>query len=119
MRASLIFASGLALSTFAACGGGGGGGSINAPASLSVENDSSFTLTEVRVAPVDQVDWGPNLLPDVLFPGESLTIDLDCDTYDVLVSDNAGRSCELDSLDLCFSDDIWHVDDATLANCGF
>ena len=107
---SIVFAS--------ACGGGGGPGTI-ASATLTVENDSSFTLTEVRIAPSGQVDWGPNLLPDVLFPGESLTIDLACDTYDVLISDNAGRSCQLDSLDLCFSDDIWHIDDQTLATCGF
>ncbi len=115
MRSSLIV---LSIAALSACGGGTGG-VIASNASLTVENDSTFTLTEVRVAPSGQTDWGPNLLPDVLFPNESLHIDLACDTYDVLISDNAGRSCVLDTLDLCFSDDIWHVDDQTLATCGF
>ena len=86
---------------------------------ITVRDDSSFKLVELRVAPVDQVSWGPNLLPSELFPGDELTIDVSCDTYDVLVTDEAGRMCTLNNLDLCFSDNVWIIDDQTLATCGF
>jgi len=119
MRSTLILAALVApLLATTACGSSGGG-PIARDSSITIDNASSHVLTEVRVAPVDQVDWGPNLLPDVLYPDESLTIDVACDTYDVLVSDDRGRSCVLGDLDLCFSDNIWTIDNATLRNCGF
>jgi hypothetical protein len=118
MRTSLMLVLALAASACSASGGV----SVNGPGpdgTITIDNASTHVLTEVRVAPVGQVDWGPNLLPDVLYPDEQLTVSVACDTYDVLVSDDRGRDCELDSLDLCFSDSIWTVDNSTLRNCGF
>jgi hypothetical protein len=92
---------------------------IDSHGTITVDNASSHVLTEIRVAPVDQVDWGPNLLRDVLYPDEQLTISVACDNYDVLVSDDRGRQCVLGDLDLCFSDSLWTIDDATLHSCGF
>ena len=112
----------LALASFALAAAACSGSTtttINAPATLTVRDDSSFALIELRVAPVDQVDWGPNLLPSELLPGDTVQVDLACDTYDVLVTDEAGRMCTLGNLDMCFSDNVWVVDDQTLANCGF
>jgi hypothetical protein len=89
-------------------------------ASLTVHNHSRFVLTEVHLAPVDQRTWGPNLLPDVLYPGEDLVIvDIDCDTYDVLVVDQFSHQCILEDLFLCFHDESWMIDDVTLAECAF
>lgn len=89
-------------------------------ATLLVVNDSSYVLTEVRIAPVGDRSWGPNLLPDVLFPGEELLIvDIECDTYDVLVTDETGVDCVLGNVDLCFNDDTWVVTDFTLDVCAF
>ena len=89
-------------------------------ASITIANDSSYVLVDVRVSPVGARSWGPNLLRgDVLYPGEDLTVTLDCDFYDVLVEDELGATCVLADLDLCFSDDVWLIRNATLASCGF
>lgn len=85
-----------------------------------IVNDSSYVLTEVRIAEVGDRSWGPNLLPDVLFPGEELLItDIECGTYDVLVTDETGVDCVLGNVDLCLSDDEWVITDFTLDVCAF
>jgi hypothetical protein len=87
---------------------------------LTVVNDSSFVITEIHVAAVDSPSWGPNLVPDELFPGEEVLITgIDCDFYDVMVTDKTGVDCVLADFDLCFDDATWFVDDATLDACAF
>lgn len=76
-------------------------------------------LTGLYVAQVNQVSWGPNLLPDVLFTSEQLTVLVSCDTYDVMVIDDRQRDCVLTDLDLCFADELWVIDNSTLRNCGY
>ena len=117
MRTSLIVA--FALATATGCAVQATSGPPSSDGTITVDNASTHTLTEVRVAPVDQVSWGPNLLPDVLFPNERITVSVACSTYDVLVSDDRGNSCVLGNLDLCFSDSTWAIDNATLRNCTF
>jgi hypothetical protein len=114
MRNPLILA--CAIASAIACGGGGGG---NSDGSITIENASSHVLYEVRVAPINQVSWGPNLLPDRLFTNERLTISVACNTYDVMVVDDLDRPCTLGNLDLCFADKLWVIDNATLRNCGY
>lgn len=87
---------------------------------LTVENVSDYPLYELYVAPVSAPTWGPDLLGnDILLPNESITIFVDCGTYDALVIDDIGASCELYNLDLCFDDALWVIDNATLATCNF
>ena len=89
-------------------------------ASLTVHNHSSYVLTEVHLADVGDRHWGPNLLPDVLFPGEDLVItDISCGHYDVMVVDETGVDCVLGDLHLCFDDESWVIDDFTLDVCAF
>ncbi len=88
-------------------------------ASLTVDNQSSFALDDLRVAPTDNASWGPDLLEARLLPGDRITVDVSCGTYDVLVGNDAGQSCELDGLHLCFSEGVWAIDDTTLSTCGF
>jgi hypothetical protein len=107
----------LALST-SACAVEAGVG--DGDSTFLIVNDSSYVLTEVRIAEVGDRSWGPNLLPDVLFPGEELLItDIECGTYDVLVTDETGVDCVLGNVDLCLSDDTWVVTDFTLDVCAF
>jgi hypothetical protein len=87
--------------------------------SLTIANESNFVLVDIRVAEIDNPDYGPNLIPEDLLPGEEITIFLDCDVYDVLIEDQLGAVCELLGLDLCFDDAIWVIDDAQLAACDF
>jgi hypothetical protein len=88
--------------------------------SLTLYNDSSYALYEVYLAEETDPSWGPNLLPQPLFPGDELIItDIECGTYDVLVVDDTGVECQLSGLDLCFDDDAWVIDDFTLDTCAF
>lgn len=86
---------------------------------ITIRNGSSYVLAEVRVTQVASSSWGPNLLGDVLYPNEQVTITVACDTYDVLVSDDRARDCVLGAIDLCFADELWVIDNATLRNCSF
>ena len=76
-------------------------------------------LIGLYVAPVNQINWGPDQLYNDLFPGERVTLQLPCSTYDVLVRDDRIRDCVLGNLDLCFSDHVWVIDNVTLRNCGY
>ena len=88
--------------------------------SLTIENESNFALAEIRVTRDTSSSWGPNILAgDILLPGESLTVLLDCDVYDALVVDEDGFGCELLGLDLCFDDAVWVITNRTLDNCDF
>ena len=63
---------------------------------------------------VGNSSWGPNLLDgDILAPGETLTIDVTCSTYDALLVDEDGEDCQLHSVDLCFSDKDWVIQNNT------
>jgi hypothetical protein len=97
-----------------ACGGFGG------KSEITVQNESSFVLEEIYVTPVDVFDWGPDRLgSEVLFPGESLTIDVECDVYDVMVVDELGTECVLFDLDVCFENKTWVVTNEDLSFCDF
>jgi hypothetical protein len=94
-------------------------GGPSSDGTITVENGSSYVLAEVRVTQVASSSWGPNLLGDVLYPNERLTIAVACGTYDVLVSDDYARDCVLGAIDLCFADELWVITNATLRNCSF
>jgi hypothetical protein len=88
---------------------------------LTVYNESSYVIDFLYITEVDTFDWGPNVLGgSALFPGDSITVDVGCDTYDIKVVDETGVECELYNVDVCFGeDDGWVVDDFTLDTCAF
>jgi len=87
--------------------------------SIRIFNVSSSVLLEVRVAEIDSPAYGPNLVPEGLFPGESIDVSLACGIYDVLVVDRFSLFCEAFSVDACAIDAELVVDDSFLENCGF
>lgn len=97
--------------------GGGGGG--NSDGTITIQNSSSYVIIGLYVVPVYQNNWGPNLVYDDLFPSEQITVQVACSTYDVMVTDDRRRDCVLGNLDLCFSDQLWVIDNTTLRNCGY
>lgn len=122
MLRAKLFASSLSL--FALLFGVGllscGGGPAPAPATLTVDNQSTFVIRQVHLAPVNNDTWGPDLLSRDLHPGESFVIDgIPCGHYDVLVVDETNTSCVLPDISLCFSDNLWSIDDSVLASCAF
>jgi hypothetical protein len=87
---------------------------------LRIENESSVVIESIYVAQIDSSSWGPDLLGgEILFPGEGFTIELGCDAYNVMVVDELGTECMLESLDLCFEDATWFVTNSQLAGCEF
>jgi hypothetical protein len=101
------------------CGVSNDPGGGNSDGTITVQNDSAYVLTGLYVASVNQSNWGPNLLPDVLFSSEQITVLVSCNTYDVMVVDDLQRDCVLSNLELCFSDQLWVIDNFTLRNCGY
>src|SRR4051812_9606224 len=84
--------------------------STTADATLSVDNQSDFVITELYLTDVGSSTWGPNLLAgDQLNPDETLTLGVDCSTYDAMLVDEDGVSCEVDDLDLCLNDAVWVI----------
>jgi hypothetical protein len=95
-------------------------GVVDTGSTMTVANRSDYTLTEVHLASNLDSSWGPDLLNDVLYPGEDLVMtDIDCGTYDVLVVDDTGSPCTLTNIDLCVSSDVWVIDNVTLDTCAF
>jgi len=89
--------------------------------SLTINNESSYTITEINLSPIDHVSWGSDLLgSNVLAPGDALELSgISCNTYDIRVVDNTNAECILDSVDLCIDNAIWHITNAELAACAF
>ena len=95
----------LGSTAIAGCSDSGDGGG-----QLRVRNDSDFAITEIRVTSVGSTTWGPNLISgDILAPGESLTVDVSCDSYDALLTDESGAQCTIHNVDLCFSKADWII----------
>ncbi len=80
-----------------------------ADSSLLVSNRSSFEIHELYVTQIENPSWGPNLLDEVLQPGESFTLDLCCGTYDTMLIDETGAICEVPYVDLCFEHADWVI----------
>jgi predicted small secreted protein len=110
----------LATTTLAACGADDGDGG-DGDSSLTIVNDSSFTFDNIYLSPVDQDDWGADLLgADLLDPGDEVVItDLVCDVFDIRIVDEDGDECIVTDVDLCFDDALWVIDDDELASCQF
>jgi hypothetical protein len=82
--------------------------------SLTVHNESDFLIVELHVTQVDNTNWGPNLLGiSPLHPGDSVSLGVSCDTYDALLVDEAGVDCQLHSVDLCFNNADWIINNNT------
>jgi hypothetical protein len=79
-------------------------------ATLKVDNQSDFSIVDLRVAPVGTTTWGANLLSDGdLQPGETITLGVSCDTYDAQLIDETNVTCTIQDLDLCANDSLWVI----------
>jgi hypothetical protein len=79
-------------------------------ATLRVQNSSDFSIIDLRLTSVGSSSWGPNLLGNnPLDPGDSLTLGVNCDTYDAMLVDESNVTCELHDLDLCLNDSDWII----------
>jgi hypothetical protein len=87
---------------------------------ITVYNESSYVIEQLYITEVDTFSWGDDLLyGDVLFPGESITVGVYCDIYDIQVVDETGVPCELYDVDVCYDSAGWVIDDFTLDTCAW
>src|SRR5262249_40321835 len=76
--------------------------SDNDSGSLQVTNQSDFQIVEMHVTAVGNTTFGPNLLANApLQPGDAVTVATSCDTFDVLLVDEQGVSCQIHNINLC------------------
>jgi hypothetical protein len=71
---------------------------------IEIANDSEFDIVDVSLAPIDSSDWGPNQVPEGIFPGESVEIGVECDFYDLRLIDSDDFQCIVPDIDLCLRD---------------
>lgn len=85
--------------------------SSNGPdATLKVQNSSDFAIVEIHVTDVGSSSWGPNLINgNTLAPGESVTLGVNCGTFDALLVDEQGVDCQLHDVDLCLNNADWVI----------
>lgn len=89
-------------------------GACTSDASLRVTNNSDYSIVDIRLTQIDNPDFGPNLIGgDTLEPDESITISVDCDTYDAQIIDEDGVTCTLQGVDLCLNDADWVINNNT------
>ncbi len=89
-------------------------GACTTNSSITVDNESDFVITDIYLTDTNSSSWGPNLIGgDQLNPGETLRIDTTCGTYDAMLVDETGVTCELDALDLCLDDALWVINNNT------
>lgn len=88
-------------------------------ASLTVVNQESFTITDLYIGPNDGTyATTDNLLGDVpLAPGDTITVSVACDTYDVEIIDETGTDCYVAGYDLCGTNDQWDLDNTFFDTC--
>lgn len=82
-------------------------------ATLTIDNRSSVVFDTIEAARSD-VDEPYSVIVFDLFPGDIVTIDFDCDFYDLRFTNEFGGQCEIFDFDLCFSDDLYVITDSDI-----
>jgi hypothetical protein len=82
---------------------------------ITLVNKCKFSIHEVYLSAVDEKNWGADILDkdEILKPGESVEIEIDCGQWDAKLVAEDGSTCEVPDVDIC-SADTWEV----TADCG-
>ena len=86
---------------------------------VTLQNESSWTITELYLSAVDVQEWGPDQLGEhVIEPDSAYKLsDVPCDVYDVRLVDEDADVCVVGGVKLCGSDSAWTIGDKDLLNC--
>jgi hypothetical protein len=73
---------------------------------ITIFNDSdTLFIDDVRLAPIGTSSFGPNQVPEGIAVGESVEFGVDCDFYDLRLTDlEADVECLVTDIDLCLRD---------------
>ena len=87
-------------------------------ATLTIVNQESYAITDIYLSPTGSFATTDNLLGSVpLGANESITVSVNCDTYDIEIIDDFPTDCKISSYDLCGTDDQFLLDDTFFATC--
>lgn len=87
-------------------------------ATLTVFNDSGFTIVELNLVPNFAGTWGRDYLGGHdLLDGEEITLAVECGTYDVRLIDEDDFVCEVLDVDLCLNNADFVITPTTLEDC--
>lgn len=109
-----------ALTTAALFFGAGAATAGTMDSSVNIQNNSSWEIHQIYVAPIDTTDWGDNLLKGDVVEAEGGSVEIfkiACDTYDVRLVDEDGAECIVPDISLCAERDAWVVEDEDLLAC--
>jgi hypothetical protein len=86
---------------------------------LTIVNDTDWTIHHLYLSPSDHESWGPDQLQEnVLAPDESITLKgIPCDLYDIRVVDEDGDWCVVQDVDLCKVKAGWVISNDLLSAC--
>ncbi len=86
-------------------------------ASLKIVNDETFDIDNIFISPsgFDQSDDVLGGIP--LDNGDSITVSVQCDSYDVEIIDATGTDCFISEYSLCGTDDEWDLTDSFFDGC--
>jgi|HubBroStandDraft_6_1064221.scaffolds.fasta_scaffold527126_2 hypothetical protein len=85
-------------------------------ASLKIVNDESFDIDNIYISP-SGFDQSDDILGGIpLDNGDSITISVECDSYDIEIIDTVS-DCYISAYSLCGTDDEWDITDSFIEEC--
>lgn len=80
---------------------------------IKIINKSNWAIDNIYFSPTDKASWGADILgsDEVLEPNESITVLVDCATWDVKFVAEDDAECIVEDLDICEEEGSWTIDD--------
>jgi hypothetical protein len=94
-------------------------GQAQKKATITVVNQSDWTITELYLSPADEAEWGPDQLAEhVIEPGASFKLSgIPCATWDVRLVDEDEDECVVEGVDICANKETWTITSKDLLRC--
>lgn len=86
---------------------------------VKVVNKSDWEIHQFFLSSSEEGEWGPDQLgEDVIGTGESFELrSIPCDTYDVMLVDEAEDECIVEEVDICGENESWVITNKILLGC--
>lgn len=77
---------------------------------VTVKNSTKFNIDNVYMSPDEEDHWGNDILGDneILKPGESIEVEVDCGKWDVKLVADDDSECQVEDITLCEADE-WNI----------
>ena len=85
--------------------------------SITIDNEESFPIDNIWISPTGWAQSDDVLEGVPLDPQTTITVALDCGTYDVEILDDTSTYCYISAYDVCGSNDTWVLTDAFFDDC--